>query len=102
MSKISAKHIFIGIMIQAYISGCASYQLDEAQHSLRSTFAARDFVKTVKLLENYENKGIYKIKTTCCLTWRWEWRSILTANTTAARPTCPRQKNRLSNSIPKA
>ena len=62
MSKISAKHIFIGIMMLVYLSGCASYQLDEAQHSLRSTFAARDFDKTVKLLENYENKGIYKDK----------------------------------------
>lgn len=45
-----------------YLSGCASYRLDEAQHSLRSTFAAHDFERTVSLLENYEKKGVYKNK----------------------------------------
>ncbi len=54
--------ILIGIVIAVFTGGCAGYQLDEAQHSLRSTFAARDFDQTVKLLENYENKGIYKDK----------------------------------------
>lgn len=58
----SATYSFIGLLFLTFVSGCASYQLDEAQHSLRSTFAARDFDRTVQLLENYENKGIYKDK----------------------------------------
>lgn len=58
----SATYTFIGLFIMALVGGCANYQLDEAQHSLRSTFAARDFDRTVQLLENYENKGIYKDK----------------------------------------
>ncbi|MDX1587131.1 MAG: hypothetical protein R3222_10310, partial [Balneolaceae bacterium] len=52
----------IGALLLAFFSGCASYQLDEAQHSLRSTFAARDFGRTVALLEDYESNGIYKEK----------------------------------------
>lgn len=62
MSRISAKHLLFGIIMLAYLGGCAGYRLDEAQHSLRSSFAARDFERTVNLLENYENKGIYKDK----------------------------------------
>lgn len=62
MSNITAKHILLIILIPAFIGGCAGYQLDEAQHSLRSTFAARDYGRTVELLETYENKGIYKDK----------------------------------------
>lgn len=58
----SATYTFILLLLGFMIGGCASYQLDEAQHSLRSTFAARDFDRTVQLLENYENKGIYKDK----------------------------------------
>lgn len=62
MSSLSAKHLLLGMIIPAYLVGCAGYRLDEAQHSLRSSFAARDFDRTVSLLENYENKGIYKDK----------------------------------------
>lgn len=44
------------------ISGCASYRLDEAQDSLRSSFARHNFDKTVSLLQRYDRKDIYRSK----------------------------------------
>ncbi|MDZ7715282.1 MAG: hypothetical protein U5J95_03635 [Balneolaceae bacterium] len=38
------------------LNGCGSYQLDDAQHNLRSSFAARDFDQTVELLESISVK----------------------------------------------
>lgn len=50
------------IILLAYLSGCASYRLDEAQHNIRSSFAARNYEQTINLLESYEKKGVYKSK----------------------------------------
>lgn len=44
------------------ISGCASYRLDEAQDSLRSSFARHNYDKTVSLLQRYDRKDVYKSK----------------------------------------
>lgn len=43
-------------------SSCGSYQLDNAQHNLRTSFATRDFDRTVELLEKYKRKDVYRSK----------------------------------------
>lgn len=62
MSNTFISKILLGIIMLAYFSGCANYRLDQAQQSLRSSFATREFGKTIQLLENYEKKGVYKNK----------------------------------------
>ena len=56
MRRISA------LLALIFISGCASYRLDEAQGNLRSSFARHDFDRTVALLQKYDRKDIYKSK----------------------------------------
>lgn len=51
--------LFIGVF---FIGGCASYPLEEAQTTLRSSFATHNFNETVSLLEKYNRKNIYRSK----------------------------------------
>jgi len=44
------------------IGGCGAYMLDTAQSDLRNSFAAGDFLGTVDLVTNYQNKGVYEGK----------------------------------------
>lgn len=48
------------VLVLLAVAGCAGYKLDRAQDSLRSSFASRNYDKTIQLLEKYERKGIYK------------------------------------------
>lgn len=50
--------LFVSLLLG--LSGCAAYQLDRAQHDLRTSFASRDYDRTVDLLDKFERKGIYK------------------------------------------
>lgn len=42
--------------------GCAAYMLDDAQSSLRSTFARGHFEETTALIEEFESNQVYKSK----------------------------------------
>lgn len=52
----------VTVLLVLLVAGCANYRLDKAQQSLRSSFASRNYDKTIKLLENYEKEGVYKSK----------------------------------------
>lgn len=54
--------VIVTVFLIVLLSGCANYRLDKAQQNLRSSFASRNFDKTIRLLENYEKDGIYKSK----------------------------------------
>ena len=56
------KSLYILPIVFSLLAGCAAYKLDEAQHSLRSSFAKRNFSGSVELLHSYQDQGIYKKK----------------------------------------
>jgi len=45
-----------------FLSGCHAYVLDDAQHDLRSSFISGDYQESSKLLQELEQKEIYKSK----------------------------------------
>lgn len=50
------------IFILFLLSGCAAYQLDNAQNELRNSFASGNYESTVQLMENLDQNEVYKSK----------------------------------------
>lgn len=56
------KRIILWAVVLLLFSGCASYHLEEAQSSLRSSFATHNFDETITLLQKYNRKDVYRSK----------------------------------------
>lgn len=54
-------HLFCLAVIILF-SGCHAYVLDDAQHDLRSSFVTGNYQESSKLLQEFEDKEIYKSK----------------------------------------
>ncbi len=50
--------LFLAILI----NGCAAYQLDTAQHKVRTSFAAGDYQTTAELIKKLDKKNVYQKK----------------------------------------
>lgn len=54
---------FSGLLLfLSLLSGCAAYQLDNAQHELRGSYASGDYTSTARFIESLNEKGVYKSK----------------------------------------
>lgn len=50
------------LLLITLLSGCAAYQLDNAQSELRGSYASGDYTSTAQFIDNLSEKGVYKSK----------------------------------------
>lgn len=56
------KRIGVAIVALFMLQSCGSYKLDDAQNSIRESFAARNFANTAAMVEKFKQDEVYKDK----------------------------------------